>query len=39
MKENEFDYNKDTDDLPPRIIVWIVIIAMVLAVYLSQVLV
>lgn len=39
MKENEFDFNKNTDDLPPRIIVWIVIIAMGLAIYLSQVLV
>jgi hypothetical protein len=39
MKKSEFDYDPETDIVPPKILFWIVIAAMGLAVYLSQILV
>jgi hypothetical protein len=39
MKNTEFDYQPEKDDLPRTLTFWIVLAALVLAVYLSQVLV
>lgn len=39
MKKNDFDYDEKIDDLPNNIMVWLVILALVAAVYLSQILV
>jgi len=39
MKKSDFDYDPEKDDFPPRITFWIVVGALILAIYLSQVLV
>jgi hypothetical protein len=39
MKKSDFDYDEKTDDLPNKIMVWVVISALLAAVYLSQILV
>jgi len=39
MKKNDFDYDEKTDDLPTKVKVWLVILALIAAVYLSQILV
>jgi hypothetical protein len=39
MKNSEFDYDPEKDSVPPKILFWIIVSAMVLAVYLSQILV
>jgi len=39
MKKNDFDYDEKTDDLSTKVMVWLIILALIAAVYLSQVLV
>jgi hypothetical protein len=39
MKKSDFDYDENKDDLPNKVMVWIVILAVVAAIYLSQILV
>lgn len=39
MNKSDFDYKPETDDLPTKYSVWIVLAALALAVYLSQILV
>jgi len=36
---DEFDYNEERDDLPRKTLIWIIVIAAGLALYLSQILV
>lgn len=39
MKNSEFDYQPEKDDLPRTLTFWIIVAALAAAVYLSQVLV
>lgn len=39
MRNTEFDYQPDKDDLPRTLTFWLIIAALAFAVYLSQILV
>jgi len=39
MPESDFDYNPETDKLPPMVTFWIIVGAIGMGIYLSQILV